>query len=233
MAMQQNAAPSGRGRAYLHLAEQISKRIRSGTYNLGDKLPAERELAKRFGVSRTTVREALRILEKTEIIESVPGKGSFVRSLRHDDDRIARHSLTVEYPELIELRFLLERLAAKRLVRERGAHFLVRLQQILQQLERKAQFGQYDGELDNAFHLWIIENGGSRLLKRFSREIQQRLMEYAGLLDCPDAWLETLPLHRVILDALIARDEKELAAAYDRLHALDCSIIYAHVPPSP
>ena len=63
---------------YDQVFDQIKDMIRSGTYCAGDQLPSEKELMERMGVSRVTVRQALRLLADAGIIETRKGKGSIV-----------------------------------------------------------------------------------------------------------------------------------------------------------
>lgn len=63
---------------YEQVVEQIREMIVQGIYQKGDLLPSEKELIEMTGVSRITVREALRLLNETGIIETHKGKGSFV-----------------------------------------------------------------------------------------------------------------------------------------------------------
>ena len=58
--------------------------IRDGRLNPGDKLPPERELAEAFGVSRTSVRDAIRVLEMQGMVEPRQGDGTLVRDLSPD-----------------------------------------------------------------------------------------------------------------------------------------------------
>lgn len=70
---------------YDRLCEQVARRIQSmildGDLEEGSQLPPERELAEQFGVSRTVIREAIKVLGARGLIEVIPGKGSFVTSL--------------------------------------------------------------------------------------------------------------------------------------------------------
>ena len=63
---------------YEHVAERLAAEIRSGTYAAGEKLPSERELARRLEVGRASVREAIAALQVQGVIETRPGSGSFV-----------------------------------------------------------------------------------------------------------------------------------------------------------
>ncbi|MFL5406024.1 MAG: FadR/GntR family transcriptional regulator, partial [Myxococcales bacterium] len=66
-------------RRYEQVAEQIQKLIAEGTLKPGDRLPPERELATRFGVARSSIRDAVRTLEVMGILEPRQGTGTVVR----------------------------------------------------------------------------------------------------------------------------------------------------------
>ncbi len=63
---------------YARVVEQVADEVRAGGLNHGDRLPSERELAERFAVSRVTIRRALAELTARGLIESQPGRGTFV-----------------------------------------------------------------------------------------------------------------------------------------------------------
>lgn len=105
-------SPVKNKKIYEYVIEQIQKIILDGTLKEGDRLPAERELTELLGVSRTSVREALRALEVIGLVESRQGEGNFISSN-------ASHSLfeplSVKFmlskgntKEILELRRLLE-----------------------------------------------------------------------------------------------------------------------------
>src|SRR5437667_2324594 len=62
------------------VVNELSRRIDSGVYNAGQRLHSERELMEEFGVSRGTIREALRRLQTENVVDVVPQSGAFIRS---------------------------------------------------------------------------------------------------------------------------------------------------------
>src|SRR5512132_1561450 len=68
-------------RIYEEIVRQVKQLIAEGRFKSGDRLPPERELAEKFVVSRTSVREALRALESLGLIEIRAGEGTFVREM--------------------------------------------------------------------------------------------------------------------------------------------------------
>lgn len=66
------------GPLYMACAEDIKKTIYAGVYGEGEQLPSEQELCETYGMSRTTIRKALKVLSDQNIIKTVRGSGSFV-----------------------------------------------------------------------------------------------------------------------------------------------------------
>ena len=105
-------------RAREQVEAQIREAILSGTFQRGDRLPSEAELASDFAVSRTTVREALRSLAAAGLISKVPGAtgGSFVQAIDYRGlgsliGESIENSLrlgSIDFDEVIHVRRLLE-----------------------------------------------------------------------------------------------------------------------------
>lgn len=95
---------------YVTIAKQLNQAIENGIYKPGDKLPTERELANKLEVSRTSVREALAVLEITNVIEVKVGDGSYVR---HRTPNINFETKNSSIHELIEVRSYIETLIVK------------------------------------------------------------------------------------------------------------------------
>src|ERR671937_235572 len=74
-------APVKSTRIYEEIVRQIKQMIAEGRLTSGDQLPPERDLAEKFVVSRTSVREALRALESVGLVQIRPGEGTFVREV--------------------------------------------------------------------------------------------------------------------------------------------------------
>jgi len=70
--------PAGRGRVFMLIADEIAAKIADGTYPPDSRLPSVADLVHEYGAARQTVRHAVDTLRKRGLIETVPGKGSFV-----------------------------------------------------------------------------------------------------------------------------------------------------------
>src|SRR5215213_6954504 len=94
------------------LADHLEEQILAGNLAVGAKLPSERQLAERFGLSRPLVREALRGLVERRLVEVEPGRGAFVRGAHATDAAhelgllVRRHPATPR--QLVEARTMLE-----------------------------------------------------------------------------------------------------------------------------
>jgi len=102
-----------------HVMEQIKGLIASGQYQVGQRLPTEQELAERFGIARSSVREAIKIFNYMGVLESQTGRGTYVC----DRGRISTEALTWsillgqdELYELVALREVLERAGLEALI---------------------------------------------------------------------------------------------------------------------
>jgi len=73
---------SNSGPYYKQLQEEIHSRIRQGEWKEGDRIPSEKELCEKFSVSRITVRQAIRLAVNNGLLETHPGKGTFVTKKR-------------------------------------------------------------------------------------------------------------------------------------------------------
>src|ERR1700751_5365708 len=82
-------------RLFEQIVQQVEDSILKGQLKPGDQLPAERDLAQRFGVSRTAVREAVKTLREKGLVEAYSGRGTFVtngtsQTIRHSLDLMIR-----------------------------------------------------------------------------------------------------------------------------------------------
>src|SRR5437868_12688724 len=100
-------------RLYEQIVQQIEESILKGALKPGDQLPAERELAEQFGVSRTAVREAVNALREKGLVEAYSGRGTFVtdgtsQAIRQSLDLMIKIGQPDGSTHLAELRAILE-----------------------------------------------------------------------------------------------------------------------------
>lgn len=146
------------------VAERIEKLIVEGILKAGQALPSERRLTEKLGVSRTALREGMKLLRARGIIETLHGKGSFVANLSEQKQITPMMHLLASQPrtlyDLFEVREMLEAEAA-RLAARRGtqADFILITRRYEEMIAPQAQDLRPDerAKLDHAFHRAICE----------------------------------------------------------------------------
>ena len=206
-------------RLYQEIVDQIQQQILSGALNPGDQIPAERDLAERFGVSRTAVREAIKSLTEKGLIEVFVGRGTFVTSLSPDRVIESMTMLLRNEPHnvasLQEARELLEiptaRLAA---IRRNDAH-VARLRAISAELEEENSISARLVDGDTEFHVEVARATGNPVLVLLSQTIVALLRTERLYRD--DFDITRLPMaladHRDIVEAIADSDPERAAQA--------------------
>ncbi|WP_275006319.1 FadR/GntR family transcriptional regulator [Promicromonospora iranensis] len=209
-----------RGLLTEHIARQLEQQIRTGEWAVGAKLPSERELAVQFGASRNVIREVLRRLEATDLIEVAPGRGSFVAEQSSAHARGYDALYRTERPtvrQLIEARIPLE-VEIAGLATERASDEQV--EAIVQALDRVESAGDVVDKAreDLRFHDTIAAACGNPVLRTMLSSIGGMMFEMMLRSNSdPRIGEPGVPHHPEIVDAIKARDV-ELARERMREH---------------
>jgi GntR family transcriptional repressor for pyruvate dehydrogenase complex len=156
-------------RLYEQIVKQIEDSIEKGELKAGEQLPAERELAIQFGVSRTAVREAVKALREKGLVEAYAGRGTFItsetsNSIRLTFDRMIKSGPREGTLHLVEVREILEpeiaALAATR-VREES---LDELREAIKIMDSSKANPDSFIEADLDFHLALGEAAANPLI---------------------------------------------------------------------
>jgi GntR family transcriptional repressor for pyruvate dehydrogenase complex len=172
-------APIKSTRIYEEIVRQIKTMIGEGRLKSGDQLPPERDLAEKFLVSRTSVREALRALESVGLIEIRPGEGTFVREVSVDalvePLALVLLSQRAMIEELFEARRMLEpviaRLAAQRATKDE----VQEMERILEAQAKEITSGNTGLAQDAAFHAAIGTAAHNRAITRIVHAVMDLL----------------------------------------------------------
>lgn len=204
-----------RSRLYEQVAEQISAWIADNGLEAGDRLPPERELAQRLGVSRATLSQALVALEVIGVVAVRHGDGTIVTGSPRASrivDAIRAHADRL--PEIIETRDALEtKIAALAAVR-RTDDDLARIDDALTAMAADVEAGGRGVEGDERFHGAVTAAAHSLLLARLMDEIGDLIKETRiESLSQPGRPANSLTGHRAIADAIRAQDPEAAAAA--------------------
>jgi GntR family transcriptional regulator, transcriptional repressor for pyruvate dehydrogenase complex len=202
---------------------KIKDLISSGEFSAGARLPTERELTQRFGVSRSSLREAMRALALVGVLESRVGDGTYVTTLEPEllltgvgfvSDLMEAGSLL----ELHEIRRILEPSATRMATLRLGDDDLGELRDCLRRMEDADSVAEFI-EADTAFHRVILGACGNSALASLIENLStgtararmwQSVVEHGAV-------EATIAAHWSIYKALAARDEG-MAAAADLVH---------------
>ena len=204
------------------IAGQIMRLISTGDLTPGQKLPSERELRLRFGVGRSSLREALRCLTIVGVLETRAGEGTYI-SLNRDkfigkvlEWRVATERRNVE--NLMKVRLALETETAANAALNTTEEQVEELETALAKMQGSLGNPQQYVDDDVAFHLCIAKASSNELifdLLTLIRSQLQRALHALGRL--PTSPQIALDEHRRILDAIRRRDA-ETAMALMREH---------------
>ena len=193
---------------------QIRDLINYKNLEPGDKLPSERMLSEKFGVSRGNVREAIHKLEFYGLLKSKPQSGTFVA----DIGQVALNGMIEdivrledpEFKDLVETRILLELKTCRLAAMRRTEEDLKQMEEALKAYEEKVLNGEDAVQEDLLFHLAIAEASGNRTMNTFMLIITPEIItnfEKYHVCDKNQAFLG-IQEHKDIYEAIKARDPK-------------------------
>jgi GntR family transcriptional regulator, transcriptional repressor for pyruvate dehydrogenase complex len=205
--------PIRRVKLYEEVAARIRDLIASGELHPGEALPSERKLAEQFKVGRAVIREAIRQLEVSGLVESRHGGGNYIRevTVEHLVAPIASvlNGMAPLREELMDARLFFEPQIARAAVARATAEDLRRLQEVIRRQEVRVASGHTGAEEDAEFH--------DLLASATHNTVVERVMEVIdGLLDDSQARLFrsverseiSLEGNRRILEAVLRHDQE-------------------------
>lgn len=209
-------------KSYEQVADQLRELIVTGTVPQGGRLPSETVLARDLGVSRTTVREALRLLAAQGLIRTAKGQtgGSYVTlpTVDHISESLSSNitlladarDLTLD--ELIEVRVLLEVPAARLAARRRHEGDVERLRATIPP-DRPALDTQTEFVHNRDFHATLIECCDNRLLQIAAQPVFSALQTSLSRSGLPRVFHRSIHAHHArIVEAVDAGDEDAAGA---------------------
>jgi len=202
------------------LEQMILKKLRPG-----DKLPAERELAGQLGVSRSSIRDAIRRLELVGLVEPRQGAGTVVREVSSETlvsplANVITHKRQM-VSELLDFRRMLEPPLAGRAAARATAGEIAEMEDILRRQERKFREGELAVEEDTEFHYRIATASGNSVVLKVLDVVMDMLRETRSRsLQTEGRPQKSLAGHRRILAAIKRRDSKAAESAM-RQHIKD------------
>lgn len=189
------------------LEQEIERVILSGEFAPGDHIN-EKELALRFGISRGPVREALRSLDSSGLVEQIPNRGVFVRTLT------AQQAIDV-----YDVRAVLFGLAGKMLAERITDEGIVKLKTFVADMDVAVAADDFETyvKINFAFHEFIVEGTGNpTLAQQYLTLVKQLRLYRARSLMLGHSMNDSHIEHHAMVDAVTARDPGRALIAHTR-----------------
>ena len=222
-------------RLHGQIAEAIGTAIADGTHSAGDRLVPE-SLGENFGVSRTVIREALKVLEARGMVRVRRGSGTRVLPSSEwdllDPDVIRWRSIGAEsdrqLANLTTLFFAIEPLAVRQACRERTPESLTKLRAAIEGIRDAHTAGDWDRQIDEYvdFHRALLDASGSMILEQLADPLEAAIRARSQAERAREAgWnttfvREVISWHEAIVDAIEDRDEGTAELISRRLMSL-------------
>lgn len=203
-------------RLYRQIADQLRQLIERGEFEVGARLPPERDLAVQLGVSRPSVREALIALEVEGLVEVRMGSGIYVRQAEPARERPVSSGEgpleTIRARQLIESE--LAALAAQRMKKPQ----VVGLREAVELMEEEVADGQMPTRGDRLFHVRVAAAADNSVLLRVVSELYDErhnpLFETLGShFENERSWRMAIAEHSAVVDAIAARSPDDARSA--------------------
>jgi DNA-binding FadR family transcriptional regulator len=202
------------GRAYQRIVDDVEAAVTSGQLKPGDRLPSERDLVERFGVARSSVREALRVLESRELVRSRPGDprgplvlGFSVEPVKRSIAQLAE-AHTMRFSELVQFRMILDASANLLAAAGRTDEQLLRMERNMARMRASMSLGYAEfAKLDLEFHEIIAEAGGNTMIRVCGDVVREAVLQLiqAKIADAEDArglMLRSIRHHASVFEAI-------------------------------
>lgn len=196
---------------YQKVAMQIAELIDSGELNPGDRLPAERTLAEKFKVSRSSVREAIKSLAEKNLLESRRGDGTYIKTEKASDIAEAFTCVFAAQKKRINDIFQFRRVIEPEMAALAAEYIddetLNRMKVIVCNQQIEDRKGNNARDLDSLFHLEIARATGNSIFPEMMEALNQIMMESRSeILQTPDRQEKSISMHFKLLEAFENRD---------------------------
>lgn len=218
-----NTKPPPPRRLFLQIADRLRALIEEPDFARNGRLPPERELAERLGVSRPSVREALVVLELEGRVEIRMGSGVYLREAVSVSQPPVSNGAEMgdSLIDIMGARSILEGAIAAHVTQLAKPKDVKALRTIYRTMEREYRSGKIPIGADRAFHLQIAQMTNNEVLVQtvsalFDKRQGPLSSNLLGRFEPADTWQTALNEHREILEAIEARDPIQAQAAMQR-----------------
>lgn len=191
------------------VAQRLQEQISRGTYKPSEKLPIEPALMQEFGVGRSTIREAVRILANGGVLRVQQGLGTFVEENSGIEEPLPQRLKRAPFEDLDEVRQLLELKIAQKAALNRSDTDLLKMEECLKRRKAAAAANMVTEciQADIDFHVSIAEASGNSILSDLYKTVASHLKKhFAAIFTNTDSFKATQQLHKNLLNSIIAQD---------------------------
>ncbi len=168
-------------KTYEYVFNYFSEQILSGELKMNDKIPPEREIAEKLGVSRNSVREVMHMLEISGLIECLQGSGNYIRCDTNEymmrTANMVMALLDIDYTEIFYLRKGYESVALERAMEEALPEELEQMHKILLKMDETVGIKE-SADLDTQFHNILLQASHNRLLNLYASMLSNLMDQF-------------------------------------------------------
>lgn len=194
------------------VASKLQEQISLGHYKINEKLPIEAELMKSFGVGRSSIREAMKLLANSGLLRIQQGVGTFVQEVNTTREPMDQRLMRANVQDLDEVRQLLELKIAEKAAINRSEDDIIAMKKHLSNRMIAANEGNIEEciEADVQFHIAIAEASKNEILADLYKSASVHLKKgFLHLYPDTKIFLETSAIHEQLLKSIIAKDPKK------------------------
>lgn len=192
------------------VADTLKHRIKSGMFAVDSKLPAEPELMEKFGVGRSTIREAIQQLMQSGFVKVKQGLGTFVISSTGNqdlDDKIQ----SADFAEVFEVRQILEIKIIEKAALHRQEEHLRIMKQCLKERLKYAEAGDLNQciEADISFHIAVAESCGNTIMATLYKTLSAHVKTFFfEVYEDTQSFIASQQLHEKLVQAISDKDSR-------------------------
>ncbi len=211
-------------KTYEYVFNYFSEQILSGALKINDKIPTEREIAEKLGVSRNSIREVMHMLEITGLIECLQGSGNYVRcdpmEYMLKSVNMVMALMEIDYSEIFHIRIGYEYAAVRLVIEEATPQELEEMHQILLKMDQPMS-SKESAKLDVEFHHMLVSASHNRMLIMYNSMLYSLMDQFVEnfrtriLMNKMRAELLRRS-HWAIYNALIEKDLHAAMKAFDK-----------------
>lgn len=194
------------------VAARLQQQIISGKYKVGDQLPVEPELMQQFGVGRSSIREAIKLLVNSGLLRVQQGIGTFVEDNSGIGEPLAQRLKRSDVKDINEVRQLLEMKIAEKAALSRTAQDVKKMKRFFEARESAAHKNDIEASVDADinFHNAIAEASGNDVLADLYKSFSIRMKDnFLSRFSDTTAFITTMELHRDLLKSIIDKNPKD------------------------